>query len=137
MIRMVIACLALLSLAAYSQAASPSATDGEPAAGAALPAQSASAVDEQRLKRFAAAYLAVEAIRESFRARIERTERIRARDELALEANRRMAETIDAHGLTVEGYNAIARASHVNETLRERLLDELGRLTAAGSSDGS
>lgn len=136
MIRMIIASLALLSVAAYSQAASPSAADGEPAAGAA-PVQSAPAVDEQHLKRFAAAYLAVEAIRESFQARMEQTETVRARDELALEANRRMAETIAARGLTVEGYNAIARASHVDETLRDRLLDELARLTAAGSSGGS
>lgn len=131
-----VAGVVLLLVTGYLPVALSSDADAKAAADTAVPpAQPASAVDEQSLVRFAAAYLAVEAIRESFEGRIKQTESIRTRDQLALEANRRMAEAIDVHDLTVERYNDIARATHVNETLRERLLDELARLTTRESSD--
>lgn len=102
---------------------------GPPGRGDAPPSQQGPMVSEEELESFAGAYVKIREISEKYQSRITGAEEEAKVRQLQQEANDKMAQAVQDHGLTVSEYNMIFDAIKQNARLEqqfESLLQEKG-----------
>jgi hypothetical protein len=85
----------------------------------------AAEITDQQIERFAEAYTEVAQLRDSYTQQIIQADDPDQATELQQEANEKMVEAVENHGLTVGEYNMIAEAIDRDPELQERVLQQL------------
>jgi len=94
-----------------------------PAAAAAKETVTSADVTDQEIEQFAKSYQDVQKIQKDSQA---------AQDEQAKkDANNKMAEAVQSHGMKVERFNTIARSLDSDATLKQRIQQKLQELSQA------
>ena len=78
--------------------------------------------DQSQLESFASAVLEIKEIRSKWQARIQETESDEKIKEFQAQAGTEMVNAVQAKGLTVETYNAIAAAARDNRDFAARIV---------------
>lgn len=86
------------------------------------PMQQQQDFDDETLERFADAYVAVGEVHDEYAERLQGTEATEEAQALQQEANDKMVEAIEANGLEVQEYSAVAAALERNSDLREKVV---------------
>ena len=118
--------------ASQTPSSQPPASQSQPQAAAQQPAPAAAAtketvtsadVTDQEIEQFARSYQEVQKIQKESQA---------AQDEQAKkDANNKMAEAVQSHGMKVERFNTIARSLDSDATLKQRIQQKLQELSQA------
>lgn len=85
-------------------------------------AQDAENFEQQELERFADAYIEVGEIHANYSQRLEQAEDPDQAQEVQQEANDRMVEAIQEHGLEVQDYSEIAAALERDPEMRDQVV---------------
>lgn len=90
--------------------------------------------DRDTLESFAAAAVEVSQIQEEYSQRLDNVSEREQANALQQEANQEMLQAIQANGIDVETYNAVARATRHDQEVREtvnRLMDQLAQASSS------
>lgn len=82
-------------------------------------------VSDQQLEQFAEAQTSIIEIQQDFSERLQGVEDPERAQELQVQANEEMTSAVDAAGLDVESFNAIAMAIQNDPELQQRLTEML------------
>lgn len=118
----------------FAQIAQARAPQQQPAQGQAqattTTAESVTSADvtDQEVEQFAKSYEDVSKIQEDTEKQLESVQESTAVARVKQEANQKMAEAVQAHGLKVERFNLIARSLNQDATLKTRVQQKIQEL---------
>lgn len=98
------------------------------AAGASRETVTSADVTDQEVEQFARIYQDVTQIQKESAKQLDGTQDGAATARLKQEANQKMAEAVQSHGMTVERFNAIGRSLNQDPTLKQRIQQKIQEL---------
>ncbi|MBI1180998.1 MAG: DUF4168 domain-containing protein [Alphaproteobacteria bacterium] len=129
--------VSLIALAAaFATPAAMAADSSADGAKAAADASATADFTDQQLSTYADTHAKVEAMNQDYAAKINAAATPDEKQNLTDEKNQKLAETVQASGMTVEQYNQIYMASKSDPTLETKLqaMQSGGAATGAGES---
>lgn len=85
----------------------------------------ATAVSDQELTQFVKAYVEYQRIRSSYGPALDSAKDAARKKQIEQEANAKVKQSLDTHGLSAERYNRIFAAVNNNEALRKKVLKQI------------
>ena len=99
-----------------------------PAAAAAKETVTSADVTDQEIEQFAKSYQEVTAIQKDTDKQLESVQDSAGQAKVKQEANQKMADAVQGHGMKVERFNLIARSLNQDATLKQRIQQKIQEL---------